>query len=201
VLDRVELGTRMLALGVADSDDDAVLWGRLWRADAFAQLGRINDAEAELTLLAPTVARLRSPGPDWHLRRSQAALAFGLRRAGRGLRRPGDRRRNPPVPAALRGPVRMQRAGLTIVDGSVRRYLGIAAAVLGHLDEAVRHLRAAIAANEREGLIARGLTNRQIAAALHISERTAENHVQHIMAKLGLHTRTQIAAWTADRTH
>ena len=53
----------MLALGVADSDDDAVLWGRLWRVDAFAQLGRINDADAELTLLAPTVARLRSPGP------------------------------------------------------------------------------------------------------------------------------------------
>ena len=54
---------------------------------------------------------------------------------------------------------------------------------------------------EREiaGLIARGLTNRQIAAALHISQRTAENHVQHILAKLGLHTRTQIAAWTAIR--
>ena len=49
----------------------------------------------------------------------------------------------------------------------------------------------------REGeiaaLVARGLTNRQIAAALHISERTAENHVQHILTKLGLHTRTQIA--------
>ena len=44
-------------------------------------------------------------------------------------------------------------AGLTIVDGSVRRYLGIAATVLGHLDEAVRHLRAAIAANERESLV------------------------------------------------
>ena len=42
-----------------------------------------------------------------------------------------------------------------------------------------------------------GLTNRQIAAALVLSERTAENHVQHILAKLGLHNRTQIAAWAA----
>ena len=41
--------------------------------------------------------------------------------------------------------------------------------------------------------MARGLTNRQIAAALHISERTAENHVQHILTKLGLQNRTQIA--------
>jgi DNA-binding NarL/FixJ family response regulator len=52
---------------------------------------------------------------------------------------------------------------------------------------------------EIAGLVARGLTNRQIAAALHISERTAENHVQHILVKLGLHTRTQIAAWAGKR--
>src|SRR5437764_284692 len=34
-------------------------------------------------------------------------------------------------------------------------------------------------------LIARGLSNRQIAAALVISERTAANHVEHILNKLG----------------
>ena len=376
VLDRVELGTRMLALGVADSDDDAVLWGRLWRVDAFAQLGRINDADAELTLLAPTVARLRSPGPDWHLRRSQAALAFGrgefgyarqlaeesLRLTAHGHENMrtlaaallvrlnaltgrdewlepslDDFRWSPPFGMVMRalwhltlgrrGEARRyyqpgdafdrvpgirylityaslaelaaafgdretagqvhrsllpyadlfvcSGAGLTMIDGSARRYLGLTAGALGRLDEAVRHLREAVAANEREGLaacaalatadlarvlvrrartgdrseaaalavsaaaaaerlgmlpllrdardlgaalggsssagpltrrereiaglIARGLTNRQIAAALHISERTAENHVQHILAKLGLHTRTQIAAWTAAR--
>ncbi|MPY80812.1 MAG: hypothetical protein GEV04_20700 [Actinophytocola sp.] len=44
-------------------------------------------------------------------------------------------------------------------------------------------------------LVAQGLTNRQIAATTHISERTAENHVQHILTKLGFGTRAQIAAW------
>ena len=44
-------------------------------------------------------------------------------------------------------------------------------------------------------LVARGLTNRQIAEQLFVSERTAENHVQHILAKLGLRNRTQIATW------
>jgi DNA-binding CsgD family transcriptional regulator len=372
VLDRAELGARMLALGTTDGDDDAVLWGRLWRVDAFAQLGRINDAEAELTLLAPTVARLRSPGPTWHLRRSHAALAFGrgqfgparrfaeesLRLAAHGHQNMltltaallvrlnaitgrdewlepwlDDSRWSPPFGTAMRAlwhlalgrPEQARRyyqpgealasvpgirylityagfaelaaafgdqqtagqvhrsllpyadlfvcggAGLTMIDGSVRRYLGITATALGRQDEAVRHLRKAVAANEREGLaacaalatadlaralasrgragdreeaaalavsaaataqqlgmspllreargltatldgrpagtpltrrereitslIARGLTNRQIAAALHISERTAENHAQHILTKLGLHTRTQIAAW------
>jgi DNA-binding NarL/FixJ family response regulator len=48
-------------------------------------------------------------------------------------------------------------------------------------------------------LMARGMSNRQIAAALVISARTAETHVQHIMDKLGFHTRAQIAAWSAAR--
>ena len=51
----------------------------------------------------------------------------------------------------------------------------------------------------REGdvaaLVARGLTNKRIAETLFISERTAENHVQHILTKLGLANRTQIATW------
>ncbi|WP_232295381.1 AAA family ATPase [Parafrankia sp. EUN1f] len=44
-------------------------------------------------------------------------------------------------------------------------------------------------------LVAEGLTNRQIAARLVISERTAQNHVQHILTKLGFRARSQIAAW------
>ena len=44
-------------------------------------------------------------------------------------------------------------------------------------------------------LIARGLSNREIAAALTISEKTAANHVEHIMTKLNFRSRTQIAVW------
>jgi non-specific serine/threonine protein kinase len=43
-------------------------------------------------------------------------------------------------------------------------------------------------------LVARGLTNRQIAEQLVISERTAEGHVDHIRDKLG----AEIAAWVAQ---
>jgi len=48
-------------------------------------------------------------------------------------------------------------------------------------------------------LVARGLSNSQIAATLVISARTVEKHVQHIMDKLGVSTRAQIAAWSAAR--
>jgi len=47
-------------------------------------------------------------------------------------------------------------------------------------------------------LIARGLTNREIAQALAISERTAGNHVQLILNKLGVSSRAQIAVWAVS---
>ena len=43
-------------------------------------------------------------------------------------------------------------------------------------------------------LVAQGLTNREIAERLVLSERTAQNHVQHILIKLSLSNRSQIAA-------
>lgn len=46
-------------------------------------------------------------------------------------------------------------------------------------------------------LVAKGLSNREIAAALVISERTAQNHVQHILTKLGFANRAQVAAWVS----
>jgi DNA-binding CsgD family transcriptional regulator len=59
--------------------------------------------------------------------------------------------------------------------------------------------RAALSPREAEvaRLVAEGLTNRQIAERLVISQRTAQNHVQHILTKLGFTTRSQIAAWSA----
>lgn len=49
-------------------------------------------------------------------------------------------------------------------------------------------------------LVAQGRTNREIAQALTISMRTAESHVDHILTKLGLPNRTQVATWMLSRT-
>jgi DNA-binding CsgD family transcriptional regulator len=43
-------------------------------------------------------------------------------------------------------------------------------------------------------LVARGMTNREIAARLYVSTRTVETHVDHILRKLDLSTRTQLVA-------
>jgi len=57
-----------------------------------------------------------------------------------------------------------------------------------------------LAPREREvaSLVARGLTNHDIASFLVITERTAETHVQHILNKLGFTSRAQIAAWAVE---
>ena len=54
--------------------------------------------------------------------------------------------------------------------------------------------RAAVA-----GLIARGLSNRGIAAELTISPATAARHVANIFGKLGFTSRAQVAAWVSGR--
>jgi DNA-binding NarL/FixJ family response regulator len=50
---------------------------------------------------------------------------------------------------------------------------------------------------EREvaGLVAQGLTNREVAEHLIVSERTVDTHVEHIRNRLRLRSRAQIAAW------
>ncbi|MFH8935496.1 ATP-binding protein [Streptomyces griseosporeus] len=52
---------------------------------------------------------------------------------------------------------------------------------------------------EVAALVKDGLSNRQIARRLHMAERTAENHVTHILTKLGFDSRARIAAWYASR--
>jgi predicted ATPase/DNA-binding CsgD family transcriptional regulator len=48
-------------------------------------------------------------------------------------------------------------------------------------------------------LIARGHTNREIADRLVITEWTVDTHVRHILSKLGLRSRAQVAAWAVER--
>jgi predicted ATPase/DNA-binding CsgD family transcriptional regulator len=59
----------------------------------------------------------------------------------------------------------------------------------------------ALTSREQEiaGLLAQGLSNKAIAQSLVIAQRTAETHVAHILAKLGLTSRSQVAVWVAKQ--
>ncbi|MDR0358623.1 MAG: LuxR C-terminal-related transcriptional regulator [bacterium] len=67
--------------------------------------------------------------------------------------------------------------------------------------EAGRPKAGPVSAREAEVamLVTEGLSNRDIGRALHLSERTVETHVQHILNKLGFHSRSQIAAWVGQQ--
>jgi non-specific serine/threonine protein kinase len=48
-------------------------------------------------------------------------------------------------------------------------------------------------------LVAEGLTNREIAEQLMIGKRTVDTHVEHVMNKLSVRSRAQIAAWLSQQ--
>ncbi|WP_228714016.1 ATP-binding protein [Prauserella endophytica] len=147
---------------------------------AAAALGRTDEAVRHLRLAIESNERAGSP--------PFAAIArYDLARTLARRRRPGDRD---------------EASALATQAAATARTLGMAP-LLNRAQELTRaltgHTPGPLTRREREiaALVSQGLTNRQIAAATHISERTAENHVQHILTKLGFTTRAQIAAWAA----
>ncbi len=146
-------------------------------ARAEQALGRLDEAiahyEAGIALAGPG-----DFGPA--LTRARVALAEALaQRAARG-----DRQRA----AAL--------ASIAVVDA---RRLGLLA-LLPRATTLARGLsRSPGRLSPRERGIARhiaaGRSNRDIAEALVLSERTVETHVQNVLTKLDFHSRAQVAAW------
>jgi two-component system response regulator DevR len=92
--------------------------------------------------------------------------------------------------------VRQVAAGKSLLDPSVTGRL------LSRLrDGAPKDTRlASLTDREREilGLIADGLTNRQIGERLFLAEKTVKNYVSGLLAKLGMQRRTQAAVFGAE---
>lgn len=69
----------------------------------------------------------------------------------------------------------------------------------GHHDRPPTRLILSRREREVAGLVAEGMTNRQIAERLVLAERTVEGHVERIRGKLKVHSRTQIAVWVVEQ--
>jgi two-component system response regulator DevR len=99
--------------------------------------------------------------------------------------------------------IRLAATGQTLLDP---RQASLATARLTGLASGNTHYQATRSASdelterEREvlALVARGYTNKKIAATLFVSEKTARNHVSHILEKLGLARRSEAAAFAVE---
>jgi DNA-binding CsgD family transcriptional regulator len=73
--------------------------------------------------------------------------------------------------------------------GEIRRFIGLPMLRKTAVPTLTKRQR------EVADLVSEGLTNRDIAQQLGINERSAEGHVERIRDKLGVRSRSQIAAW------
>lgn len=180
------LGSRLLAdLWMAGADPEAVEW--------FARLQReIAGPEAAAAVIGYCM------GTDVR------ALAGQVRAPTLIVHREHDRA--VPLSAAQRLAELIPGARLVVVPG--RAHLPWVADANSVLEPILRFLgvragRRAHALSPREQevaqMVAQGLTNAAIASRLGIAQRTAEAHVEHILDKLALRSRAQVAAWAVGR--
>ncbi len=93
--------------------------------------------------------------------------------------------------AELLRSIRLAASGQSLIDAEATK-------------RAIEHLTrmpgSELTDREREvlALVARGFTNKQIADKLYVSEKTARNHVSHILEKLGLSRRSEAAVFAVE---
>ena len=165
------------------------------RANALVGLRRADEAAGELAG-ALEVARAQGQRPLlWRLHADlgRACLLLGRRTAA-------DEHFG-----AARAVI--QELADTLPDGTLRDHFLTEALARLPVERAPTPRRAVMQAvgglTERErqvaGLIAAGSSNREIARALVITERTVEAHITNILSKLELKSRTEIAGWAIVR--
>jgi DNA-binding CsgD family transcriptional regulator len=178
--------------------DEAVRLLDAWQADA-ARLGREwvlahvarcrglvaaagGDVDQALVLLEQAVARHEEVGDPFG--RARALLALGIVRRRARQKRPAREA----IEAAL--------AGFEAVGAA--RWAARARAEVGRVGGRTREDGLTTAERRVAALVAEGRTNREVAAALFLTERTVASHLTHIYAKLGVRSRMELARRLGD---
>lgn len=165
--------------------------------DAFAEALRIFlriGSEVPIARAFRGLAEIAAPSdPERALRLAGAADELRARVGDTWPKRPGEDR--------LAGATRRAGAHASALLAEGRRMTTEEAVSYALGGSAVEAGQIVLSAREREvaALVAEGLTSKEIAYRLRVTERTAENHVEHILVKLGLRSRAQIARWATEQ--
>jgi DNA-binding CsgD family transcriptional regulator len=208
-------------LSEADQQAAALGWGepsiRWWSADyseLLLELGRIADAVRVLDVWERDAARV---GRDWvlsHVTRCRAlgAAAQGnVEQAATLLEQaiaqhevvgdPFGRARAQLALGIVRRRARQKRGARETIEAALAGFEQLGAATwvekarseLGRIGGRRREEGLTAAERRVAALVAGGRTNREVAAALFLGERTVASHLTHIYAKLGVRSRTELA--------
>jgi predicted ATPase/DNA-binding CsgD family transcriptional regulator len=183
-----------------------------WLAMALNNLGKVETQRGELAAAREHLAEALSLARRMGNRRR---LAYTLSALASLASAEGDSERAVRLDAIASAAVAEIGANPPAQRPSPRRIVPVArtpSAASMTLDEAVDETLAWLAEPARPAsvtltrrehdvvaLLARGLTNRQIAEALVVTEGTAENYVQRVLSKLGFSNRAQIAVWAVEQ--
>jgi DNA-binding CsgD family transcriptional regulator len=188
----IELGRRDEAAALLDWHQENAL--RLGRASALAACGRCRGLLAAQSGDVDRALAAYREALDWHaqvglpLDRARTLLALGA--AERRVKRRRDARAT--LEQALGD---FERIGAALWAERAR-------AELSRISGRAPTPGALTPAEERvAALVAEGRTNREVAAALFLSERTIEGHLSHVFGKLGVRSRTELARALAARHH
>ena len=176
-LDRVDEAVRVLDAWENErrEDDDRAL-AHMTRCRGLVAAAR-GDVTGAAALLEDAVARHERAADSFG--RARALLALGIVRRRQRCKRAAREA----IAAALEG---FEQLGAAT-------WIERAHAELGRLGGRVREEGLTAAERRVAALVAEGRTNREVAAALFLGERTVETHLSHAYAKLGLRSRAELA--------
>ncbi len=183
------------APNVERSDEHTIAPLAFLRGEALTMLGRTKEAEKVLQAAQRAAQDYGMPPIQWRLH-----LGLGKVYLARGQR--DDAAAEFSAARAL-----VEKLAGTLDDSALRdSFVKSAGAMMGRvsLDSARRKAKkesGGLTAREREvaALIAQGKSNKEIAEAMTLSNRTVEAHISNILSKLGFTSRAQIAVWASAK--
>ena len=150
-------------------------------AEIASELARYQAAARLIGAAAAQRARVAAPPPD----AEQEKIAAVERTLARSL--------------GAEAAERLRQSGRAMaLDDAAELGLAVALGVAPPDPERARPVSLTRRERQVAALVASGRTNRQIGRVLGISEKTAEVHLQHVMAKLEAHSRAEVAAWAVS---
>jgi len=208
-------------LGKAEQQAGAFCWGepsvRWWSGDLIElllELGRVEEAIRVLDRWEADAARV---GREWvsaHVIRCRGLVAAAegrVDRAGSFLDRAVARTQEVGDPfgearallavGIVRRRARQKRNAREAIQAALDGFEHLGAATwvekarseLGRIGGRTREEGLTAAERRVATLVAEGRTNREVAAALFVTERTVASHLSHVYAKLGVRSRTELA--------